>query len=130
MAVNVDPPRFWPVRHPSPRMAQDYRPADEVMPCRCCGRPIVAGRRPRSGEWLMTQDHIIARRDGGTDDRCNIRFTCQPCNSALTSFGQCLAALRFAIMTTDQWRYLKRWRGSPLLPEHLRNLARPPEKSP
>jgi hypothetical protein len=33
-------------------------------------------------------DHILAKRDGGTDDRGNLRSLCKPCHSRRTAVDQ------------------------------------------
>ena len=42
--------------------------------CRLCGR------RPS-----QVADHVVERRDGGTDDRGNLQGACWPCHSAKTA---------------------------------------------
>lgn len=40
--------------------------------CGICGAPLRAG--------AIESDHIVHRCRGGTDNTCNLRLTCRPCN--------------------------------------------------
>lgn len=60
--------------------------------CRACGIALVRSRG-RLHDRVRTVDHILARRNGGSDAPENLRIVCRGCNETLAELGQCLGAL-------------------------------------